>query len=104
MVVCTSYCASKRASVVVQQISSALVQQLGLRLEHIEGCIERGRARRIPGALVVLLAQPGQKVLDAQRPGFPVTIDDEIGKAGAVAGVKELGGRCDIEEDVCTAH
>ena len=78
--------------------------ELGLRLERIEGCVDRGRARRIPGALVALLAQPGLKALAAQRPGFPVAVDDEIGKAGAVACVKEPGGRCDIEEDVRAAH
>jgi len=33
-----------------------------------------------------------------------VAVDDEIGKAGAVACVKEPGGRCDIEEDVRAAH
>ena len=58
--------------------------ELGLRLKHIEGCVERGRARGIPGALVVVLAQPGLKALAAQRPGFPVAVDDEVGKAGAV--------------------
>jgi hypothetical protein len=47
-----------------------------------------------------LLAQPGLKALAAKRPGFPVAVDDEIGKADAVACVKEPGGRCDIEEDV----
>jgi hypothetical protein len=78
--------------------------ELGLRLEHIEGCIQRGRARRIPGALVVLLAQPGPKALAGQRPGFPVAVDDEVGKAGAVACVKEPGGRCDIEESVRAVH
>jgi len=78
--------------------------ELGLRLKHIEGCVERGRARGIPGALVVVLAQPGLKALAAQRPGFPMAVDDEIGKAGAVTCVKEPGGRCDIEEDVRAAH
>src|SRR5262249_20087081 len=73
--------------------------ELGLRLKHIEGCVERGRARGIPGALVVVLAQPGLK-----GPGFPMAVDDEIGKAGAVTCVKEPGGRCDIEEDVRAAH
>jgi len=33
-----------------------------------------------------------------------VTVDDEIGKAGAVAFMKEPGGRCDTEEDVRRAH
>src|SRR4029077_14719251 len=78
--------------------------ELSLRLQHIEGCVERGRARRIPGALVVLLAQPGQKAPAAKGPGFPVAVDDEVGKTGAVACVKEPGGRCDIEEDVRAAH
>src|SRR3954465_1996395 len=50
--------------------------ELRLRLKHIEGCIQRGRAWRIPGALVVLLPQPAQKALAAQRPRFPVAVDD----------------------------
>jgi len=78
--------------------------ELGLCLKRIEGCVQRGRARRIPGPFVVLLAQPGLKALAAQRPGFPVAIDHEIGKAGAVACVKEPGGRCDNGEDVRAAH
>ena len=35
--------------------------------------------------------------------GFAVTVD-EVGKTGAIACVKEPGGRCDIEEDVGAAH
>jgi hypothetical protein len=50
-------------------------------LKRIEGCIQRGGARRIPGPLVVLLALPGPKALAAQRPGFPVAVNDEIGKS-----------------------
>jgi hypothetical protein len=30
-----------------------------------------------------VLAQPGQKALAAMRPGFPVAVDKEVGKAGA---------------------
>ena len=78
--------------------------KLGLRFEYVKGCVQRSGARRIPGALVVLLAQPSLKALAAQRPGFSVAVDDEVGKARAVAGVKELGGRCDTEEDVRAAH
>jgi hypothetical protein len=33
-----------------------------------------------------------------------VAVDDEVGKAGAVACVKESDGRCDIEERVRAAH
>src|SRR5262249_49857952 len=80
------------------------VIELCLRLKRVEGCVERGRAWRIPGPLVVVLAQPALKELAAKRPGFPVAINDQIGKAGAVACVKEPGGRCDTEEDVRAAH
>jgi hypothetical protein len=55
-------------------------------------------------AIVVSLAQPGQKALAAQRPAFPVAVDDEVGKTGAIACVKELGGRRDIKKDVRGAH
>jgi hypothetical protein len=33
-----------------------------------------------------------------------MAVNDEVGKTGAVTCVKELGGRCDSEEDVCAAH
>ena len=78
--------------------------KLELPPKRIGGCVKRGRARRIPGSLVVLLAQPGPKALAAKRPGFSVAVDHKVGKAGAVACVKELGGRCDIKEDVRAAH
>ena len=74
--------------------------ELELPPKGIGGCVKRGRARRIPGPLVVLLAQPGLKALAAKRPGFPVAVNYEVGKAGAVACVKEPGGRCDIEDRV----
>src|SRR5262249_22666909 len=78
--------------------------ELRLRLQHIEGCVERGWARCIPGALVVLLAQPGLKTLAAKRPGFPVVVHSEVGEAGAIACVKEPGGGCDTQQDVRAAH
>src|SRR5262249_4371251 len=78
--------------------------ELGLRLQHIKGCVERGRARRIPGALVVLLAQPGLNARAARRPGFAVAVDDDVRDAGAVACVEQPGARCDIERDVRAAH
>ena len=39
-----------------------------------------------------------------ERPGFPGPSMMRVGKTSAVACVKELGGRCDIEEDVRVAH
>ena len=53
---------------------------------------------------VVLLAQPGPKAFAAKRPGFPVAFDEKVGKAGAVACVKEPGIRCDIEQQVRATH
>jgi hypothetical protein len=57
-----------------------------------------------PSPFVVVLAQPGLKALAAQRAGFSVAVDDEVGKGAAVACVKEPGGGCDVEEDVRAAH
>jgi len=52
---------------------SPLANQMRLILhaEHIEGCVERRRARRIPGPLVVLLAQPGLKGKRRSAPTLP---------------------------------
>ena len=79
--------------------------ELRLRLQHIERCVQRGPgsahprcARSIAGATM-----PQNACCEAGQ-GFPVAVDDEVGKAGAVAGVKEPGGRCDIEEDIRAAH
>jgi hypothetical protein len=57
-----------------------------LRLEHIEGCVERGRARRIPGTL---RWRSHARKPAAKRPGFAMAVDDEVGKTRVVACVKE---------------
>src|SRR6266540_2130739 len=44
--------------------------ELGPCFKHIDGCVQRRRARRVPGPLVVLLAQPALKALAANRPGL----------------------------------
>ena len=73
--------------------------ELRLRLEHIERRVQRRRAGRIPGPLVILLPQPGAKALAAQRPGFSVAIDDEIGKCRAVGRMEQPGGARNREEN-----
>ena len=78
--------------------------ELRLRLQHIERGAHRRRGRGIPGAFVILLPQPGAKALAAQRPGFAVAIDDEIGKCHAVARVEEPGGARHIEQNVGAHH
>jgi hypothetical protein len=78
--------------------------KLRLRFDHIEGSVQRARARCVPGPLVVLLTQPCTKAFAANRPGFPVTVDDEIGIGGAVGRVEEPGGGCDIQQDIGAAH
>jgi succinyl-CoA synthetase beta subunit len=39
---------------------------------------------------VIAAAQPAAKALAADGPGFPVTIDQDIGKRGAGGGVKQV--------------
>ena len=47
-------------------------------------------AKSAAGGLVIAAPQPAAKALAADGPGFPVTIDQEIGKGGAAGGVKQL--------------
>jgi hypothetical protein len=63
------------------------------------------RGNRLPGqgasrGLVIAATQPTAKALAPDRPGFPVTIDQEIGKGGAGGGVKELLTRRNLGEHV----
>src|SRR5262249_35432200 len=50
--------------------------------------------------LVITPPQPAAKALAADGPGFPVTVDQEIGKGGAGGGVKELPTRLNLSEHV----
>jgi len=50
--------------------------------------------------LVIAATQPAAKSLAADRPGFPVTIDQEIGIGGAGGGVEELAARPNLGEHV----
>ena len=47
-------------------------------------------ARGGTGGFVVLPPQPGTQADTANGPGLPVSVDHEIGKRGAIGGVKQL--------------
>ena len=69
-------------------------------LEQIERRADRRRAQGLPGLLVITAPQPAAQAFAADRPGFPVALDPQIGKGGAGGGMKELDGRRDLEEHV----
>jgi hypothetical protein len=48
----------------------------------------------------VAATQPAAKALAADWPGFPVTIDQQIGKGGAGGGVKQLLTRRNLGEHI----
>jgi hypothetical protein len=74
--------------------------ELGAGLEQVERRTDRCRAQGLPGGLVMSALQPGPQALASDRPGFPVTVDQQIGKGGAGGGVKELDRRRRSEEPV----
>ena len=55
---------------------------------------------RASRGFVVVATQPAAKALAADGPGFPMTIDQEIGECGAGGGVKELRTRLNLSEHV----
>jgi hypothetical protein len=67
---------------------------------HLEQIELQGDCCRAQGArgLVIAATQPTAKALAADGPGFPVTIDQEIGKSGAAGGVKERLTRRNLGE------
>src|SRR5262249_51601411 len=58
----------------------------------------RRRARGGPGRLVIALPQPKSKPLAADRPGFPVVVDQEISECRTSGGVEQLAARFDRGE------
>ena len=58
--------------------------------------LQHCRLRRSPARS----AQPGPKPFAADRPGFSVTLDDDIGKGGAGSGVKQLLTQRDVDEHI----
>jgi hypothetical protein len=46
------------------------------------------------------VGQPTTKPFRADRPGLPMAVDLEIGEAGAVRGVEQLGRLCQFDQDI----
>ena len=58
------------------------------------------RAGGAPGRQVIAVPQPASKPLAADRPGFSVAVNDDIGKCGADGGVKQLVTLRDVAEHI----
>ena len=74
--------------------------ELRPRFEQVERRPDLRCARGLPGRLVIATAQPGPKPFAADRPGFSVALDDDIGKCGADSGVKQLLTPRDVDEHI----
>jgi len=66
--------------------------KLCARFKQIEGRADRSSACGGTCGLVIFPPQPGATT--ANRPGFPVSIDHEIGKRRAIGAVKQVGASC----------
>ena len=69
------------------------------RLEQIEFRGDRVPAQGASRGLIVAATQPTSKALAADWPGFPVTVDREIGKGGASGGA---GAACDVRVGIAS--
>jgi hypothetical protein len=69
-------------------------------LEQIERRPDRFGAQGLTGLLVIATSQPGPKAFAANRPGLPLTVDQEIGKCGVRGGVKQLAAHWRVDEHV----
>src|SRR6516164_850205 len=72
--------------------------ELCLRFDQIERRADRRGARGGPGRLVIASPQPKSKPFAADRPGFPVAVDQEISECRTSGGVEQLGARFDRGE------
>ena len=69
-------------------------------LQEIERQSDCCRAQPLPGLLVITAPQPAAQASAADRPGFPVALDPQVGKGDAGGGMKQLDGRRYLEEHV----
>src|SRR5262249_35101844 len=74
--------------------------KLRVGLEQIDRGPDFTRAQGSLGGFVVALPQPGSEPMAAYRPRLPVAIDQDVDKAGACGGMKELGRDCIGNEHV----
>jgi hypothetical protein len=73
---------------------------MSLCLDHVERGLQGLRTRRAIRRLEKLPRQPAFKALGADRPGFPVPVDVEIGEGRAIGRMEQLGGLGKIDQDV----
>ena len=71
--------------------------ELGLGFQRIEGGPELRWRWGSAGRFLITAPQPRPEPDAANRPGFRVAVDHEIGKGGAIGGVEQLrtGGQLD---------
>jgi hypothetical protein len=72
--------------------------ELSPRFEQIECRADLRCARGRSGRLVIAVPDPTPKPLAPDRPGFPVSIDQDIGEGGAAGGMKQLFTQPDVDE------
>ncbi len=71
-----------------------------LGLDDVQRRLQRLRTRRAARRLEEAPRQPAAETLGADRPGFAVAVDFEVGEAGAVRGVEQFGGLREVDQDV----
>jgi len=58
--------------------------EMRLGLDHVERRLQRLRAGRTTRLLEEAAGEPAAETLGADRPGFAMAVDVEVGEAGAV--------------------
>src|SRR5262249_39731125 len=69
-------------------------------LDHIEGRLQGLRTRCSLRRLKEAARQPAAEALGAGRPGLSVDVDVEIGEAGVIRGMEQLGRLRQPDQDV----
>src|SRR5262249_7999356 len=69
-------------------------------LDHIEGRLQGLRTRCSLRRLKEAARQPAAEALGAGRPGLSVAVDVEIGEAGVIRGMEQLGRLRQPDQDV----
>ena len=74
--------------------------EMSLSLDHVQRRLQRLRTWRALRRLEEAARQPATESLGSDRPGLAVAVDVEIGEAGPVRGVEQVGRLREIDQDV----
>ena len=74
--------------------------EMRLGLDHVERRLQRLRIRRAIGLLEEGARQPAGEALRADGPGLAMAVDVEIGVAGSVRRMEQIGGLREPEQDI----